>query len=166
MSDPLGAVSSMANKAAEFLFGQVGMTHRFMVQFDSGQYNLGDWAKVSGLQVQWNKIELRTGATNYTWIGPGNTSYPNIELSRAACSASQTVQSWLQTVSHNNAPQSGVIQMVDFTGMSVVSWQLNEFFPIGWKIVEFDASGSKPAIETLTIAHTGFLGDEMTYRGK
>lgn len=161
--NPLGELAGPLNSAAEFLFGQVGMTHRFMVQVDSEEYNLGDWNKVSGLQVTWSKVELRFGNSNRIWVGPGNASYANIKLSRAACSDSQTVQRWLKSISRANQPLTGVIQMVDFVGMPVVQWELNEFFPVGWQIVEFDASGAKAAIETLELAHTGFLGDEMTW---
>lgn len=165
MSNPLSAAAGMASSAAEFLFGQVGMTHRFYVQIDSATYDLGDWNKVSGLQVTWEKVELRTGATNEIWIAPGNAKYQNIKLARAACSDSQKVQTWLKSISRSNQPLSGVIQMVDFMGSSVVEWKLKEFFPIAWSIVDFEASGAKAAIETLDIAHTGFLDDEMKYGG-
>jgi phage tail-like protein len=165
MTGALGAIGGMANTAAEFLFGQVGMTHRFSVQIDSMQYDLGDWASASGLQVKWQQVEFRSGETNQVWTAPGNASYDSISLSRAACSDSQTVQQWLTTVSRNNKPLSGTIQMVDFMGMTVVEWKLKEFFPISWKIVGFEASGSKAAIETLDLAHSGFLDDEMKYGG-
>jgi phage tail-like protein len=150
-------------KAAEFLFGQVGMTHRFVVQIDQMTYDLGDWSRVSGLGVTWTPVAFRTGDSNQTWIAAGNATYQNISLSRAACSDSETVQNWLKSTSRSNAALSGAIKMTDFLGMTVVEWKLKEFFPIGWKIVEFDASGSKAAVETLDLAHTGFLDDEMKY---
>lgn len=161
----LGALGGMANSVAEFLTGQVGMTHRFLVQIDSMAYNLGDWSKVSGLQVSWDKVELRTGDSNDIWLAPGQAKYEPISMSRAACSDSNTVQQWLKSTSRANTPLCGEIQMLDFMGLSVVSWQLKEFFPISWKIVEFDSSGAKAAIETLTIVHSGFLDDEMTFGG-
>jgi hypothetical protein len=54
-----------------------------------------------------------------------------------------------------------MIQLVDYQGMPIVQWRLNEFFPIAWSVESFDASGAKPAIETLKLAHTGFLEDDI-----
>jgi phage tail-like protein len=154
---------SITSKAAEFLFGEVGMTHRFGVQIDNGVYDLGDWSKASGLTVSWNRLEFRVGNSNQVWVAPGNTTYQNIKLSRAACSDSNTVQQWLVDTTRNNQLQSGSIQMLDFTGSSVVEWQLKAFFPVGWSIVDFDSSGARAAVETLELAHAGFLNEEITY---
>jgi phage tail-like protein len=159
----LGPVGGVVGKAAEFLFGEVGMTHRFQVSIDHANYDLGDWAKVSGLSVTWTRAEYRAGNSNQVWLAPGNASYKNVELSRAACSDSQTVQNWLNATTLNNQALSGTITMLDFIGSTVVEWKLKQFFPIGWSIVEFDASGARAAVETLTLAHTGFLDDEITY---
>ena len=49
--------------------------------------------------------------------------------------------------------------LMDYGGVPVVQWRLNEFFPIAWSVVDFDADQAKPAIETLELAHTGFLYD-------
>jgi phage tail-like protein len=159
-----GLGAGLPGKAAEFLFGEVGMTHRFLVQIDEGRYDLGDWSRAAGLSVTWGRVEYRAGESNQLWIAPGNTSYTNIKLSRAACSDSQTVQRWLVATSKQNVPLSGAIRMVDFLGITVVEWKLKQFFPIGWSIVDFDASGAKAAVETLELAHTGFLDDEQLYR--
>lgn len=172
MTTAFNAVSGAARKAggltttaAEYLFGQVGMIHRFYVQIDSAEYNLGEWNKASGLQVTWQKIEFRFGDRNQIWVAPGTPSYEKISLSRAACSDSQTVQKWLITVSRNNKPLCGGIQMLDFHGAAVVEWKLKEFFPISWKIDGFEAGTSKAAIETLDLVHTGFLDDDLKYGG-
>jgi hypothetical protein len=50
---------------------------------------------------------------------------------------------------------------VDFAGAAMVQWRLSEFFPIAWSVESFDAAGAKPAIETLKLAHTGFLEDDL-----
>jgi phage tail-like protein len=147
------------------LFGNipVGMTHRFVVVIDNPTYNLGTWSKVQGLSVSWKRCEYRVGDMwNQFWSLPGNTEYERIKLSRAACAESQIVQAWLASTSLNPTPLSGIIMLMDWTGMPVIHWTLNQFFPVAWSIDEFDADHGKPAIETLELVHTGFLYDETS----
>ena len=143
------------------LLTQVSMTHHFVVLIDKSTYDLGTWYRVQGLSVKWQECKYRVGDQgNQLWILPGNTDYPNIKLSRAACADSQVVQAWLASTSLNPVPHSGVIMLMAYGGVPVVHWRLNEFFPIKWSIVDLDADSAKPAIETLELAHTGFLYDE------
>lgn len=155
MSDILGMLGDAVR--------HVSMTHHFVVIIDHPAYDLGTWSKVSGLSVSWAPCEYRVGdAGNQVWILPGNTKYEKIKLSRAACADSQMVQLWLAQTSKNPAPLSGTILLVDWMGIPVVHWRLSQFFPIGWSIVEFDADQGRPAIETLELAHTGFLYDDFS----
>lgn len=143
------------------LLSQVSMSHHFVVLIDNPTYDLGAWYRVSGLSVKWKSCEYRVGDQgNQSYILPGNTEYQPIKLSRAACADSQIVQAWLASTSLNPVPHSGAIMLMDFGGVPVVHWQLKEFFPIAWSIVDFDADAAKPAIETLELAHNGFLYDE------
>lgn len=150
----------MPGKLAEFLFDQVAMTHRFVVRVDRGRYDLGSWSKVSGLTVSWGKVTYRAGEDNHEHVFPGNISYPTIKLSRAACSDSATVQDWLVTTSQHRESLSGAVHLLDFLGVPVITWQLKEFFPISWSISDFDSTAGRPAVETLELAHNGFLDDE------
>jgi phage tail-like protein len=140
----------------------VSMTHRFVVVIDNPLFNLGTWSRASGLSVSWKPCEYRVGDLwNQHWVLPGTTQYKNITLSRAACLDSQMVQLWLAYTSKNPTPLSGTIMLLGVAGIPMVHWRLNEFFPIGWSIVDFDADQARPAIETLELAHTGFLYDDM-----
>lgn len=140
----------------------VGMSHRYAVLLDSVSLNMGAWYKVTGLSVSWQQLEHRVGEYgNRVWLYPGTTKYEPITLSRAAGVDSQAVQAWLAQTSKNPQPQSGIIQLVDYAGAPIAEWRLNEFFPISWSIESFDAAGGKPAIETLKLAHTGFLQDDV-----
>lgn len=139
----------------------IGMGHHFSVVIDNPAFDLGTWSRASGLQVTWNLVEYRVGDQgNLSWIIPGTTKYSNIKLSRAACVESNIVQMWLAQTSTNPTPLSGAISLVAAGGLvPIVVWQLNEFFPIAWSISDFDAEQGKPAIETLELAHGGFLFD-------
>jgi phage tail-like protein len=139
----------------------IGMGHHFSVVIDNPAFDLGTWARASGLQVTWNLVEYRVGDQgNLSWIVPGTTKYSNIKLSRAACVESNIVQMWLAQTSINPSPLSGAISLVAAGGLvPIVVWQMTEFFPIAWSITDFDADQGKPAIETLELAHGGFLFD-------
>jgi phage tail-like protein len=144
------------------LVGPLGMSHRYTVEIDNAKYSFGYWAKVSGLSVTWERCELRTGdKPNAPIIFPGSTKYEPITLGRAACAQSKAVQEWLVDTSRNPQPLSGRISLVDSMGQLLVSWQLSEFFPIEWSIDAFDAMAGKPVMETLRLAHTGFLPDQI-----
>jgi phage tail-like protein len=161
-----GALAKGAGKlnvGMEMLTGQVSMNHRFVVRIDRSTYDLGTWQTASGLSVKWAKSEYRPGDQgNSVWIWPGATTYSNIKLSRAACSDSGIVQDWLSTNATAPAPLSGAIQLMDWLGFKVVEWTLRSFFPVGWDISGFNAAEGKPAIESLELAHTGFLSDGTT----
>lgn len=159
------AIIRAANVASQGLFNEVGMSHRFVVAIDRGEYDLGSWSKVSGLNVTWSVCTYRPGDTNDVWISPGQTRYPNIRLTRAACTDSQIVQRWLCETSRHHKPLSGSVKMLDWMMLTVVEWKLKHFFPVGWSIADFDATGARPAVETLDLAHTGFLDDEQSYGG-
>lgn len=140
----------------------VGMSHRFAVFVDNVAYHFGEWSKVTGLSVSWQQVEHRVGDRgNHVWLYPGTTRYEPITLSRAAGPYSRVVQHWLAQTSRRPQPQSGTVQLVNFVGIPVVEWRLSEFFPISWSIDSFDAGGAKPAIETLKLAHNGFLEDDL-----
>ncbi|NBH06056.1 phage tail protein [Amycolatopsis sp. SID8362] len=143
------------------------LAHHFVVKIEHGNYDLGSWASASGLSVTWSPCEYRAGDTgNAVWIHPGNTKYEHIKLSRAACADSSTVQKWLVSTSRGEQPLSGAVQLVDWQNKPVVTWTLKQFFPIGWSITELNAGGqSRVAMETLQLAHSGFLDDETSAGG-
>ncbi|MCR6487824.1 phage tail protein [Amycolatopsis sp. OK19-0408] len=148
-------------RAAATLTGQVGMSHHFVIQIDHGRYDFGQWTKASGLGVSWTPHRYRAGNTTAEVIQPAVPAYTTISLSRAACADSAVVQKWLVTVVRSRQLLSGAVSLIDFTGLPVISWKLKEFFPIGWRIGEFDSGGSRPVLETLELAHGGFLDDEV-----
>ncbi|HLI38337.1 MAG TPA: phage tail protein [Streptosporangiaceae bacterium] len=164
MTEPTGNAVSVAMPAASTAI--TGMGHHFSVLLDNAAYDLGTWHKASGLSVSWEPVTYRVGDSNEMWILPGNPKYQNIELSRAACAESNIVQAWLATTSRYPIPQSGTIMLVNWLGIPIIGWRLTEFYPIGWKVSEFSAHTGHVALETLTLAHTGFLLDEISFPGK
>lgn len=160
----LDAIASLAGQVGASVEAlTVSMSHHYAVLIDNVKYHFGDWSRASGLSVTWQQLEHRVGDSgNLVKYLPGSTKYEPITLSRGAGPYSRVVQYWLSQTSTNPQPQSGTIQLVNFAGTPIVQWRLNEFFPIAWSIESFDAARAKPAVETLKLAHTGFLGDDFS----
>jgi phage tail-like protein len=143
---------------------KVGLANRFTLKIDQGDYDLGSWAKVEGLDVKWDVAEYRAGdAGNHRWYIPGITKYTDVKLTRAACADSLTVKKWLDATAKNFVATSGKITLMDSSSdaAGVMFWDLKNVVPVKWSITGFDAGASKVATETLEIAHLGFLDDEV-----
>lgn len=139
---------------------KLGLSMRFSVSISS--YELGSWMKVEGLKVSWEVCEYRAGdAKNLRWYFPGYTKYETIKLSRAACKDdTDKVKAWLNSNSFKTEVQVGSIELRDSTDTAVATWDLNNVMPVMWNVSGFDATANKVAIETLELAHLGFLTDE------
>ena len=150
---------SAAQTIAEGLFG---MSHHFTVVIDNPAYDLGFWQKASGLTVKWELCTYRAGDQgNDYWIYPGITKDENIKLTRPISPASNAVQAWLSFTSAHATPLSGAILLVGPMGIPIITWRLYQFFPVGWQVGEFTAAEAKVVTETLELAHTGFLDDQI-----
>jgi phage tail-like protein len=158
----------------------MGLAHRFVVTIDNSAYNFGSWSRASGLSVSWDVCEYRTGSDgNAVQIQPGFSKYDRIKLTRAACFDSAIVQQWLVETSLACKPLSGAIYMMTtgipggvvdslpgLSGVPMVTWLLREFFPVRWSITDFESAASaNVALETLELAHTGFLNDQSKTTG-
>lgn len=159
----LGARSMGSLVAGEFNLR--GDSSKFLVVFDDGDYDLGSWSRVSGLNVSWDAVEYRTGDSNQVWTVPGTVKYSKLSLSRATCPDSRLVQRWLAETSKQPKVFSGCIKLLSWSGAPLCEWALKSFVPIGWKIADFETKAATVVVETLDIAHTGFLDDDLKLDG-
>lgn len=155
----LGARSMSSLVAGEFNLR--GDSSKFLVVFDDAAYDLGAWSKVSGLSVQWDTVEYRTGESNQVWTMPGAAKYGRISLSRATCPDSSFVQQWLAETSKQPKVFSGSIKLLSWAGFPLCEWTLKAFVPIAWKIADLETKAATVVMETLELAHTGFLDDDL-----
>ncbi len=142
---------------------QLGMSMRFTVKIDEKKYDLGSWSKVSGLDVTWDLVEYRAGdgPKNERWYFPGLTKYSTIKLERAVQDAdTKSVRKWLEENSFKHKVTSGKVELLDAKATPVMDWTLRHVIPIKWSISPFDSSANKVALETLELAHMGFLENE------
>jgi phage tail-like protein len=143
----------------------IGMANRFQVKvLAPSEFDLGTWAKCDGLDVQWTVNSYQAGDQgNALWLFPGGTKYKDITLQRVACEHTKVIKDqWLKKTSFEHVKHHIVITLLDESydmANSVCDWDLIDAMPKQWSISGFEASKSAVAIETLVIAHTGFLDD-------
>jgi phage tail-like protein len=155
----LGMIGDSAEAFIENLFG---MSHHFIIVIDNPTYDLGSWQKASGLTVTWDVATYRAGDQgNEFWIYPAATKYQNIKLTRPVSPSSNVTQAWLAATSANMMPLSGAILLCGSMGVPIITWRLYQFFPVSWQVGEFSAAEAKVVTETLELAHTGFLDDQV-----
>lgn len=153
---PMNKVRSIGALAAG-AFNVRADSSRFVVVFDRGAYDLGAWSKVTGLGVSWDPVEYRTGANATIWSAPGPVKYTKLSLSRAVCVDSEAVQDWLEETRRDPKPFSGGIALLSPIMVPLMTWTLRSFYPVGWKIGDFDSKAATVVTETLDLAHSGFL---------
>jgi len=140
----------------------LGLSNRFKVTIDFPKpVDLGSWAKVDGLDVQFDVVEYRAGdAWNQRWYAPGSTKYSTLKLSRAVSADTKKVQSWLNDTALRYQPGNLIVVLLDAKNEKVMEWEMRSAMPSKWSVSGFDASTSKLAYEQLDIVHLGFLADD------
>ncbi|MET7390778.1 phage tail protein [Streptomyces sp. NPDC005529] len=145
---------------------QLALANRFKVVLEEDDIDLGYWSSVSGLDVSWGLCEYRSGDSgNQRAYFPGATKYSDVVLQRAACQDTVKVQNWLKQCSFTNSRKrfTGVIELGDSENKVIAGWTLVNVMPLKWAVEKFEASASKVAMETLTLVHEGFLGDDTKF---
>jgi phage tail-like protein len=131
---------------------------RFHVTIDD-KGSLGSWSKCDGLTVEYEVQEYQEGGMNdYVHRLPGRRKYQNIKLTRPLDKTSSDVASWVAGQGNKPARSNAEIAVLDPAGQVVTKWNLNGVYPVKWTGPSLDASGNQIAIETLELAHNGFLG--------
>jgi phage tail-like protein len=132
---------------------------RFTVSID-GYGSLGSWSKCDGLAVEYEVFEYQEGGLNeYVHRLPGRRKYSNVKLTRPLDKDSQTVVQWVTGLATKVERKNAEIAVLDSDGEVLCRWNLHGVYPLKWTGPALDAAGNQVAIETLEIAHNGFLGE-------
>ncbi|MGP3690552.1 phage tail protein [Streptomyces sp. IBSNAI002] len=145
-----------------------GMAMRFKVSVDAFG-DLGYWSSCRGLNVTFDHEEIECGGNyEHSVLLPKRLKYGSITLQRAIKREDTArLQTWLRQVMRDwysyeiggtEYAGTGVkIELMDAHNQPVFDWQLRSVFPKSWKGPDLDADTSKVALETLELAHEGFL---------
>jgi phage tail-like protein len=130
---------------------------RFRVKIDGGN-DLGDWSKCDGLSVEYDVFEYKEGGENaFIHRIPGRVKYQNIKLTRPINKDSKRVADWIASLKRSVKRQTAEISALDPEGQAIVTWNLEGIYPVRWSGPSLDIGNNQIAMETLEIAHNGFL---------
>lgn len=121
--------------------------------------DVGTWATCRGLSVTLAADRHEAGGMGADYMHQlrGRLSYGNITLTRPVGPDTAKVVKWI-TTEGKRQKTTAQISALSPDGKTVCSWTLQGVVPVQWTGPDFDAtSGGATAMETLEIAHEGFL---------
>lgn len=127
----------------------------FSVQW--GGSNIG-FSEVSGLNIKHDLVEYRNGASPdfETMKIPGMRRYSNIILKRGSYKGDNEFFQWLNTISLSNVERRDItISLLNEDHEPVVTWKINNSWPVALRFGELNGTKSEILIETLELAHEG-----------
>ena len=131
---------------------------RFSVRVDRFG-SLGLWTKCEGLGIEYDVLEYKEGGQNgFIHRLPGRAKYANLKLTRPIDKQSTRVAEWIASVQGEATRETAEISVLDPAGEVVATWNLAGIFPAKWTGPALDVAGNQVAIETLELAHNGFMG--------
>ena len=122
-----------------------------------GMDNIG-FSEASGLTQECQVIEYRDTLMNKNSALmkiPGLRKWNNITLKRGIINDSKKgtqFLEWLEKLDRRDI----IISLVDETGNALISWAVQQAFPVKVEGPQLKASGNEIAVESIEIAHEGF----------
>lgn len=116
------------------------------------------FSEVSGLTQENQAIEYRDGSfPEYSSIKmPGLRKFSNVTLKRGIVKADNDFFKWLSTVKLNQVERRDVVvSLLNENHEPVMTWKIQNAFPVKVEGPGLKASGNEVAIESIEIAHEG-----------
>lgn len=132
-----------------------GVLYRFTVAIDG--LDLGAFTDCRGLQASYGVDPQPEGGS----LGPSahllkGISYADVTLSRPLDANSGAVAEWFSAFADDPRPTTGLITALDPSGAKICAWSLRGVVPKTWSGPTWSVKSSDVAVESLTLAHTGF----------
>ena len=131
------------------------VSYRFAVEVDG--LDLGAYTECRGLAATYSVDAVVEGGslapTGHLLKG---VSYADVTLVRPLDESSGKVAAWFSGFADNPKPTSARITAMDPGGTTICAWDLQGVVPKQWSGPGFSAKGTDVALESLTLAHTGF----------
>jgi phage tail-like protein len=116
------------------------------------------FSEVTGLNQENQAIEYRDGLSpEYSSIKmPGLRKFSNVTLKRGIINADNEFFQWLSTVKLNKVERRDVVvSLLNENHEPVMTWKIQNAFPVKVEGPGLKASGNEVAIESIEIAHEG-----------
>ena len=129
---------------------------RFTVTIDGK--SIGNFNTCSGLKAEVVMEQREEGGTNgFVWQLPSRIKYSNVTLKRAVGPDSHKLTDWLISFATEATYKTACITAMTGDGQTVTSWNLDGVVPVSWSGPDLDVGTNNVAMETLVLAHHGFL---------
>lgn len=116
------------------------------------------FSEVSGLNIESQVIEYRDGASpEYSSRKmPGLKKFANITLKRGIMKSDNEFFLWLNTTKLNTVERRDLtISLLNEEHAPVMTWKVNNAFPVKVEGPGLKATGNEVAIESIELAHEG-----------
>jgi phage tail-like protein len=132
----------------------------FRFHIEIGNLEVGEFSEVTGLQAEVEVFEYREGGVNdfiHKLAGPAR--YPsNLILKHGLMDADQ-IWKWHRQILRGDIKRTNVsILLMDEEGRAKWLWEFKDAYPVKWSGPDLRAGTAEVAVETLELAHRGFLG--------
>lgn len=130
----------------------------FKVKIDA--HDLGAFTGCEGLGCE-VQIEQREEGGNNAFVHqlPSRLKYTNIKLTRPVNKDTREVAKWFASMINGVTRTTACIVALTGDGTAVMDWELQGVVPVRWQGPSLNVDSPKVAIETLELAHHGFLAN-------
>jgi phage tail-like protein len=129
----------------------------FIVKIDDE--NLGSFNSCEGLGCEFVVEQREEGGNNgWVWQLPTRIKYSNVKLSRPVTRDSAKIARWFSSMASGVTRKTATIEARTLQGTVVASWSLMDVVPVRWSGPQLNPDTAKVAVETIELAHHGFLG--------
>lgn len=130
----------------------------FEVRWSNEDKDAVPFSEVSGLSVESQVIEYREGSSKvYSTIKmPGLKKYGNVTLKRGAMAKDNSLFDWWNKAQLNKIERKNVvINLLDELHEPVITWTLQNAFPVKVDNANYKSTSNEVLIETIELAHEG-----------
>lgn len=132
----------------------------FEVKWSNEDTDAVPFSEVSGLSVEHQVIEYRNGnSKEFSTIKmPGLQKYGNVTLKRGALAKDNSLFDWWdRSKSGKNQIErrNVVISLLDEGHEPVITWQLQNAFPVKMDNANYNSTSNEVLIESIELAHEG-----------
>ena len=131
---------------------------RFDVKIDG--VTIGSFTGIDGLSAEYEVKSYEEGGENgYVHQLPGRLKYNHIKLTRPVDRSSKDLTAWFSKLGRGQGTKRQTATVIAFNDNRevVAEWNLAGVYPVRYTGPSFSTESSKVAIETLELAHNGFL---------
>jgi len=142
---------------------QIALGVHYVVHLD--EQDLGDFASCEGLGVEVVLESREEGGSNgFIWQFPTRLKYPNIKLTRPVSKdTAEKIVNWVVSAVSGASRGTGHIEVRTADNAMVAKYDLHDVIPVRWTGPSLNADQPKVLMETLEIAHHGFVQTNAKY---